>query len=121
MFSTLLSLLHLVLLQILHHENVANLSDLSQCLPFVQNACKRLKPLQTLFSVLNTRIGNICKNEQRRSRKINNIDFDASNVSIANHYILLQSPKISFNFNQYTDDILFYERLCSSPMEGIVR
>ncbi|KYQ46357.1 hypothetical protein ALC60_14779 [Trachymyrmex zeteki] len=117
-FSTLLSLLHLVLLQILHHENVANLSDLSQCLPFVQNACKRLKPLQTLFSVLNTRIGNICKNEQRRSRKINNIDFDASNVSIANHYILLQSPKISFNFNQYTDDILFYERLCSSPMEG---
>ncbi|KYM81638.1 hypothetical protein ALC53_08025, partial [Atta colombica] len=117
-FSNLLSLLHLVFEKILHHENIDNLSDLSQCLLFIQNACKRMKSLQTLFNILNTRIDNICKNEQRRSRKINNIDFDTSNILIANRYFLLQSPKINFNFNQYMDDTLFYERLCSSPMEG---
>ncbi|XP_018396477.1 PREDICTED: uncharacterized protein LOC108774776 [Cyphomyrmex costatus] len=56
------------------------------------------------------------KNEQCRNRKVNDayFDFDASNV---HRYILLQSPKISFNFNQYTDDSLFYEKLCSSPMK----
>ncbi|KYN08378.1 hypothetical protein ALC62_00669 [Cyphomyrmex costatus] len=115
-FSTLLSLLHFVFVQILHHENVANFSDLSQCLPFVQDTCKQIKSLRTLFSVLNTRIGNMYKNEQCRNRKVNDayFDFDASNV---HRYILLQSPKISFNFNQYTDDSLFYEKLCSSPMK----
>ncbi|XP_011058065.1 PREDICTED: uncharacterized protein LOC105148194 [Acromyrmex echinatior] len=117
-FSSLLSLLHLVFVKILHHENIDNLSDLSQCLLFVQNACQRMKSLQRLFSILNTRIDNICKNEQRRSRKINNIDFDANNISIVKSYISLQFPKISFNFNQYMDDTFFYERLCSSPMEG---
>ncbi|KYN16841.1 hypothetical protein ALC57_10905 [Trachymyrmex cornetzi] len=49
-FSTLLSLLYLVFVKILHHENIDNLSDLSQCLLFVQNARKRMKSLQTLFS-----------------------------------------------------------------------
>ncbi|KYN40858.1 hypothetical protein ALC56_04749, partial [Trachymyrmex septentrionalis] len=124
-FSTLLSLLHLVFVKILHNdnENIENFSDISQCLLFVQNACKKMKSLQRLFNILNTRIDNICQNEQRRSQKINNIDFDTSNVSIANRYLLLQSPKISFNFNEYMDDTLFYERLWlpSSPMEGKYR
>jgi len=81
-----------------------------------------MKFLRTLFNALNTRIGGICKNEQCISQEIKNpyIDFDTSNASIVNRNILLQSPKISFKFNQYTDDNLFYERLCSSPMEGII-
>lgn len=121
MFSTLLSLLYLTFTQILYHVNVADLSDLSQCLPFVQNACKKMKFLRMLFNALNMRIGAICRNEQCVSREIKNvyINFDASNISIANRNILLQSPKISLSLNQCTDD-LFYEKLCSSPMEGAV-
>ncbi|XP_071556880.1 uncharacterized protein [Temnothorax nylanderi] len=93
----------------------------SKCLPSIQSACKKMKSLRTLFSALNTRIGGICRTEQcAGSREIKNvyIDFDASNVPIVNRYILLQSPKISFNLDQSTDDKLFYERLCSSPVEG---
>ncbi|XP_077266875.1 uncharacterized protein LOC143899933 isoform X2 [Temnothorax americanus] len=119
-FNTLLSLLYLMVTQI-HRESIADLSDLSQCLPSIRSACKKMKSLRTLFSALNTRIGGICRNEQCAvSREIKNvyIDFDASNVPIVNRYILLRSPKISFNLDQSTDDKLFYERLRSSPVEG---
>lgn len=120
MFSTLLSLLYLTSTQILYHINVADLSDLSQCLPFVQNACKKMKFLRMLFSALNARIGSIRRNEQCVSRETKNIytNFDANNISIAKRNILLQSPKINLSLNQRTDDDLFYERLCSSSMEG---
>lgn len=65
----------------------------------------------------------MCRNDQYVSREIENIyiNFDASNVSIANRNISLQSPKFSFSLNQQTDDDLFYERLSSSPVEGIVK
>ncbi|XP_011704464.1 PREDICTED: uncharacterized protein LOC105459850 isoform X1 [Wasmannia auropunctata] len=120
-FSSLLSLLHLTFTQILHHHgNIADLSDLSRCLPFVQNACKKMKSLQTLFGALNTRIDGMCRNERYTSREIKDVSvyFDADSASIVNRNILLQSPKVSFNFNQCTDDDLFYERLCSSPTKG---
>ncbi|XP_012529002.1 uncharacterized protein LOC105832514 isoform X2 [Monomorium pharaonis] len=121
-FSTLLSLLYLTFKQILHRKNITSLSDLSQCLPFVQNACERMESLQMLFSALNAKLSNMCKNEEYVSLEINNIenysDFNASNVSIANRNISLQPPKIIFNFNQHTDDDLFYEKLSSSPVEG---
>jgi len=118
-FSTLLSLLHLTFA--LYYKSIADLSDLSRCLPFIQNDCKKMKSLQTLFSALNMRISNICRDEQCVvSREIKNVhvNFDTSNISIANRNILLQSPKITFNLNQNTNDKLFYERLCS-PVEGI--
>jgi hypothetical protein len=62
------------------------------------------------------------RNEQYVSRERENvyINFDASKVSIVNRNISLQSPKISFILNQHTDDDVFYERLSSSPIEGII-
>lgn len=83
-----------------------------------------MKSLRTLFSALNVRLCNICRGERCVvSREIKNVhvDFDASNISIANRNILLQSPKMRFNLNQNTNDKLFYERLRLSPMEGIAR
>ncbi|XP_011704466.1 PREDICTED: uncharacterized protein LOC105459850 isoform X2 [Wasmannia auropunctata] len=75
---------------------------------------------QTLFGALNTRIDGMCRNERYTSREIKDVSvyFDADSASIVNRNILLQSPKVSFNFNQCTDDDLFYERLCSSPTKG---
>lgn len=119
--SGLLSLLYLIFTQI-YHEDIADLSDLSQCLLFVQNACKKMKSLEVLFTALIVKIGDVYRNEQV-SRKIKNvyINFDASSVSIANRNISLQSPRVSFNFDQNVDDDLFYERLRLSPREGIAR
>lgn len=107
----------------IYHKGIADLSDLSQCLLFVENACEKMKALQALFSALNARIGNVYRNEQCAvSREIKNayIDFDASNESIVNRNILLQSPRVSFNFDQTVNDDLFYERGLS-PREGIAR
>ncbi|XP_011167860.1 uncharacterized protein LOC105201520 isoform X3 [Solenopsis invicta] len=118
-FSTLLSLLDLTFKQI-YRKNVTDLPDLSQCLPFVQNACKKMKSLQILFNALNVRISSMYRNEQYVSREMENvyINFDASKVSIVSRNISLQSPKISFILNQHTNNDLFYERLSSSPIEG---
>ncbi|XP_039314896.1 uncharacterized protein LOC105201520 isoform X2 [Solenopsis invicta] len=92
----------------------------TQCLPFVQNACKKMKSLQILFNALNVRISSMYRNEQYVSREMENvyINFDASKVSIVSRNISLQSPKISFILNQHTNNDLFYERLSSSPIEG---
>jgi len=59
--------------------------------------------------------------EQYISQKIEDISTDfenTENLSITNPNIFLQSPKINFNFNQYTDDNLLNERLYSPLTEG---
>ena len=108
-----------------YHINTANFSDLSPCLLYIQNACKNMRSLKPLFAAINIKVSSILQNEQYDFREgitfMKNIfaTFDTNSISTANRCILLQSPKINFNFNQCLDDDL-YEKLSSSSIQGIV-
>jgi len=99
--------------------HINDFSDVSPYLSHIQSTCELMKSLQILFVALNTRVNNML-DEQYISQKVEHIntDFDTENLLITNSSIFLQSPKINFNFNQYTDDNLFHERLYSPPIEG---
>lgn len=118
MFSTLLSLLHVTSTQMLHVN--ANFSDLSPYLLHIQNRCEIMKSLRALFVAQNMRVNNMFQNEQCVSQKLKEvcIDFNTDTLPITNQDIFLQSPKISFSFNQCTDENIFHEKLCSPPTEG---
>ncbi|XP_011647186.1 uncharacterized protein LOC105433522 [Pogonomyrmex barbatus] len=118
-FSALLSLLYLASTQILYRINIADFPDLSRCTSSVQNACKKMKSLQTLFGALIARIDGVCRDEQCAFWEMKNAcNFNKNSILIANRNILLQSPKINFNLGQCMDDYRFYEKLYLSPMEG---
>lgn len=104
-----------------HRINAVNFSDLSPCLLYVENACKNLKFLKTLFAAMNTKVSSVLRDEQYAFREIKNIstNFVTKSILTANRYIFLQSPKIDFNFNQCLDDNL-YEELSLSPIRGII-
>lgn len=122
-FSTLLTLLYLISVQMLYHINAADFSDLSPFLLFIRNICKEIKFLQMLFMSLNTRINYIFRSEQCNSQENENAytNSDISRLLLTNYKVLMQSPKINFNLNKCVDDNLFHEKLCSSlSKKGVV-
>lgn len=118
LFSTLLTLLYLISVQMLYHINAADFSDLLPCLLFIQNICKEIKFQHMLLMSLNTRINYIFRNE-RDSRENENAytNSDISKLLPTNYKALLHSPKINFNLNKCVEDNLFHEKLCSSLRE----
>lgn len=117
-FSTLLSLIHVILLPMLYYIN-ADIPDVSAHSLHIQNACEITKCLRTLFVSLNIRLNNMLKTEQCVSLQIKDAstDFSSDNLPIIKD-ALLQSPRIKFSFTQDTDDDLFYEKLYSPLKEG---
>lgn len=119
-FSTLLSLVSLASVKMLHRVNIADSSDLSQCLLYVEAACKNIKILRTLFVGLDVKLTGIHWDEQRVSQRVTNVPIclDTSNTFIVNRDILLESPEINFDLDQRVNDDHFDKTLCSSPVEG---
>lgn len=78
-FFTLLTLLYLTSVEMLYHINATDFSDLSPFLLFVQNICKEMKSLQTLFIELKSKINNISKDQQCDFRENENV-FSSSDM-----------------------------------------